>query len=298
MQNHSGRIRLSHSTLDILHTCERKFQMERLLLGESEKKDWPATVFGKSLGAGISTYLLTQDIDAAIYSAYMAYFPSLEDDKRTEEVAINMILNMQPHLDNLLQDYEVAFFNSKPAVELSFNMNIDSVFYYVGYVDIVLKNKWSGKYAIMENKTTALNLFDLSCMYQNSGQALGYSIILDAIAGEENADYEVLYFVGQLGSGNGFSPKIHTLPFAKSLSDRLNWFISLQLDVNRIKEMLEMNIFPMRGSNCLQYMRPCRQFGVCNLHGLDEYAPPLIDEITYDFTYNLDEVIANHLERI
>lgn len=295
---HEGRIRLSHSTLDILHTCERKFQMERLLRGDNEKQDWPATVFGKSLGAGISTYLLNQDIDKAIYSAYLAYSPPLEDDKRTEEVAINMILNMQPHLDNLLLDYEVAIFNSKPAIELSFNMTIDEKFYYVGYVDIVLKNKWTGKYAIMENKTTGLNLFDLSCMYQNSGQALGYSIILDAIAGEENADYEVLYFIGQLGSGNGFSPKIHTLPFPKTLSDRLNWFISLQLDVNRIKEMLEMNIFPQRGSACLQYMRPCRQFGVCNLHGLDEYKESLVDEIQYDFNYELETVIQNHLTRI
>lgn len=127
---------------------------------------------------------------------------------------------------------------------------------------------------------------------------MGYSIILDQITGQENTDYEVIYFVGQLGSGNGFTPKIHTLPFPKTLSDRLNWFISLKLDVASMEEMLSINVFPMRGKSCLQFMRPCSQFGTCNLHGLDEYLPPLEDNIVYDFTYELETVIVDHLNRI
>jgi hypothetical protein len=295
---HRGKIRLSHSALDLFHTCERKFQLERLLVGAPEKRDYPATVLGHSFGTGIASYLIHQDAEKALFDAYMRYYPVEEDDKRTEEVAMNLLLNSFPHLDNLLQDYEVAYFNGKPAAELSFCLNIDSKFYYVGYVDVVLRNKWTGKYAIMENKTTAMNLYDLSCLYQNSGQALGYSIILDAITGKENTEYEVLYFVGQLGSGNGFMPKIHTLPFPKTLSDRLNWFISLKLDVSSIEEMLSINVFPMRGKSCLQYMKLCNQFGTCNLHGLDEYLPPLVDDIQYDFTYDLEEVIVDHLNRI
>lgn len=298
MQAHSGQIRLSHSTMEIFHVCERKFQLERLLVGENEKQDYPATVFGKALGAGISSYLLHQDEDKAILETYLNYYPVLEEKQRSEESAMNMIRCMIPKLDMILQDYEVAFFNNKPAVELSFRVDIDEKFYYVGYVDIVLRNKWTGKFAIMENKTTGLNMYDLSCLYQNSGQALGYSIILDSIAGEENADYEVLYFVGQLDRSAGFTPVIHTLPFPKTLSDRLNWFISLKLDVDRIYEMLDINIFPMRGSSCCQYMRPCKHFGTCQLHGLDEYAVVEEDVIEYDFTFSLDNIIDNHVERV
>jgi hypothetical protein len=303
MQQHSGKLRLSHSALDVYHTCERMFQLDRLLVGAPIKQDYPATVFGTAFGTGVASYLTTQNIDKAIFDLYMAYWTVQEDDKRTEEICINMLLNAIPHLDNLLQDYEVAYFidkngNEIPATELSFCLDINEKFYYVGYIDVVLRNKWTGKYAIMENKSTGLNLHDLSCLYQNSGQALGYSIVIDAVAGEENADYEVLYFVGQLGSGNGFTPKIHTLPFPKTLSDRLNWFISLKLDVDNIENMLDINVFPMRGKSCLQYMRPCKHFGTCSLHGLDEYLPPLEDNIDYMFTYNLDEVISNHLERI
>lgn len=299
MENHNGRIRLSHSALDLLHTCERKFQLERLLKGAPSKEDYPATVLGKAFGAGVATYLITQNQDKAFFSLFLAYNPVLEDEIRNEAVACNLLQNSFSALDNLLQDYEVAYFNGKPAEELSFCLDIDSKFYFVGYIDIVLRNKWTGKYAILEIKTTSIALYDLSPLYANSGQALGYSIAIDKVAGEEQAEYEVLYIVGQLGTKtNPFNSKIHLLPFPKTLSDRFNWFIALQLDVNRINDMLGMNVFPMRGSSCIKYNRPCTQFGTCQLHGLDEYLPPLADKIEYDFNFSLDDVITNHIERI
>ena len=150
----------------------------------------------------------------------------------------------------------------------------------------------------MEVKHTGLNIFDLSPLYQNSGQALGYSIVLDKIVGEAQSNYEVLYLAGQLGAGNGFTPKIHTMIYPKNLQDRLNWFITLGMDVERLHMMLENNVFPLRGSNCLQYMRPCKHLGVCNLHGFDEYKEEIEDTIIYDFNYKLDEVIQDHFVRM
>ncbi len=291
-------IRLSYSTLNVFHMCERKFQLERLLVGENEKEDYPATVLGHSFGKGVATYLLTQDKEQAIYAAWMAYWPIKEEKKRTEEVAINLLTVAFDKLDNILEDWEVAVFKGKPAVELSFRLDINDMFYYVGYIDLVMKNKWTGNFAVIEVKTTALNLFDLSPMYTNSGQALGYSIVLDRIAGEDKSDYGVYYLVGQLGAGNGYQPVIHPMLFNKTLSDRYNWFIALLMDVQRIEEMLKINIFPMRGHNCLQYMRPCKHFGTCQLHALDRYKEAEEDLIEYDFVYNLDAVIANHMERM
>lgn len=292
-------IRLSHSALDSLHVCERKFQLERLLTSNFEKQDYPATVLGKAYGAAVQHYMVHQDVDAAIWECYKNYYPILTDEgKRTEEIAIALFLSSVSHLDNLLMDWEVSTFNNKPAIELSFRLNIDERFYFVGYIDLVIRNKYTGMNAIMEVKTTALNLFDLSALWQNSGQALGYSIVLDKIVGESLTNYEVLYFAAQLGAGNGFTPKIHTLPYAKSLQDRLNWFITLGMDVERLHSMLDNNVFPLRGSNCLQYMRPCKHLGTCNLHGFDEYKPEEEDKIVYDFNYNLDEVITDHMGRI
>ena len=292
-------IRLSHSALDVLHVCERKFQLERLLVSEvTEKEEWPSTVFGRAYGEGVASYMVDQDIDKAIFRLYMAYWPVLEEERKTQEICISLLLSSIPHLDNLLMDWEVAIFNSKPAVELSFRLDIDERFYFVGYIDLVIRNRWTGVHGIMEVKHTGLNIFDLSPLYQNSGQALGYSIVLDKIVGEAQSNYEVLYFAGQLGAGNGFTPKIHTMIYPKTLQDRFNWFITLGMDVERLHMMLQSNVFPLRGSNCLQYMRPCKHLGTCNLHGLDSYKEEVEDTIIYDFNYKLDEVIQDHFIRI
>jgi len=291
-------IRLSHSALDTFNVCERKFQLDRLLVSDSTKQDYPATVLGKAFGAGVASYFVHQDKERAIYDTYMAYYPVEEDNKRTEEVAVNMLLASIPYIDTLLLDWHVLSVGTKPAAELSFRLAIDDRFYFVGYIDIVVQNNWNGRSAVVEVKTTGLNLFDLSPLYQNSGQALGYSIVLDKIVGESQSEYDVLYIVGQLGAGNGFTPKIHTLTYPKTLQDRLNWFISLGMDVERLKMMLEHNVFPLRGSKCLQYMKPCKHLGTCNLHSLDQYKAEEEDKIEYQFTYNLDEVIVDHIDRI
>lgn len=291
------KIRLSHSALSKLTQCERMFQLDRLLVGAPEREEYPATILGKSYGAGVQDYMVHQDIDKAVFECYKNYYPVKEDDKRTEEVAITLLLSSQSAMDNILMDWEVAYFQDKPAIELSFRLNIDETFYYVGYVDLILKNKYTGQYAITEVKTTTIGLLDIAPLYQNSGQALGYSIILDKIVGENQASYDVLYLAAQM-KRNPFESTIHTLPYTKTIQDRLNWFISLQLDVNRLHEMLDNNVFPMRGQNCLQYMRPCKHFGTCSLHGLDTYKPYEEDAVDYQFTYKLDEVIQDHLNRL
>jgi hypothetical protein len=292
------KYRLSHSALDSLHVCERKFQLDRLLLSDSTKQDFPATVLGKAYGVGFASYMIHQEPDLAIYEAWKAYWPILEDEKRTEEVCTNLLIASFPVLDNLLLDWEVAVFQGKPAAELSFRINIDEKFYYVGYADVVLRNRWNGRYAVWDAKTTALQLLNVDPLYKNSGQVLGYSIVLDSIVGKDQAEYDVGYLCAQLGAGNGFQPKISPLVYAKTLTDRLNWFISLGMDVERLHRMLELNIFPLRGSACLQYMRPCKHFGTCSLHSLDQYRKEEEDTIEYQFVFTLEELIADHTARI
>jgi len=298
-------IRLSHSALDTILTCERMFQLDRLLEGAPDKQDYPATVFGKAFGEGVTTYLLTQEPEQAIFAAYLAYWPILEDDKRTEEILINLLLVTFPSLDNLLMDWEIAYFQGKPAVELSFRLNNlgsqsspDNI-YFVGYVDAVLKNRWNRRYAVLENKSTGLNLLDLDPLFKNSGQALGYSIVLDMIAGQENSEYDVLYLIGQLKStsSGGFAPIVHVKTYPKTLQDRMNWFIALGMDVARLEQMLSLEVFPRRGGSCLQYMRPCKHFGTCGMQVLDRYKEIPEDTIKYQFVYDLQELINSHIER-
>lgn len=289
-------IRLSHSTLQILHTCERKFQLDKLLVNEMAKEESEHMSFGKGFGAGVATYLVTQDASRALYEGWLAYWPEIETDKKSIARCIAAIEAAIPALDKILMDYEVVSFQGKPAVELSFRLNTKSNYYYVGYIDAVLKNRYSGTHVVFECKTTGLQLYDLSPLYQNSGQALGYSIVLDKIVGEPLANYGVLYFVAQLGKD--FMPKVQSFEWTKTLTDRLNWFVSLGLDIEHLERMAAMNIYPKRGESCLQFNRPCRNFGICSLHTLDIPKEIEPDKIEYQFVYNLEELITDHVKRI
>ena len=290
--------RLSDSALKTLHVCERKFQLERILVGEKEKEHWPSTVLGTAWGIGVADYFAYQNQDKALFALWLAYYPRLEDDVRTQEVAANMLIASFPIIDNILQDWEVVSFQGKKALELSFRLNLDSSYYFVGYVDLVLQNKWNKKIAVTDVKTTAMNLLDLSPMYMNSPQGIGYSIVLDQIVGESLSEYDVFYFVGQMNSKNPYNPTIKHYQFSKTLQDRLNWFIALGMDVNHLEEMASLSIYPQRGSNCMQYNKACKHFGVCGLQTLDRIADVEEDKNEYQFVFNLEDIIDDHVKRI
>lgn len=290
-------IRLSYSSLELLHSCERKFQLIKLLQNDEPKEDSEHFSFGHAFGTGVATYLATQDATLALYAAWKAYWPIVETDKKDQVQALALLQASFAHLDTLLLEYEVVSFQGKPATELSFRLNIDDNFYFVGYVDVVLRHRFTDQFVVLEIKHTSLSLLDLSPMYENSGQALGYSIVLDRIVGEPQSSYGIIYFVGQMGR-TAFDYKFHTLIFNKTVLDRLNWFMTLGLDIRHLEEMSGMGIYPKRGSSCLSFMKPCRYFGTCGLHSFDRPKEEEEDLIDYQFVYQLNELIQDHLVRV
>lgn len=293
-------LRLSHSSRELLHVCERKFQIEKLLAGPVAKEESAHFSYGHAMGAGVATYLATGSKEAALYQCWINYWPVVENDQKTEAFALHHMIGAFTTLDNLLQDYEVAEFRGAPAVELSFKLNINPTKYYVGHIDVVLRHKATGKYFVLEVKTTALQLLDIAPLYKHSGQAVGYSIALDQIVGEELSTYGVLYFVIQLPhyKSTDFRCKYHILDFPKTLVDRLNWFVGLGLDVQHLEAMQQLNIFPQRGGSCVQYNKPCYHYGTCGLQNFDEPKQFEPDDKEYTFEYDLDTLIESHIDRI
>lgn len=288
--------RLSFSTLDLLHVCERKYQLEKLLVGAGREESEHLS-FGTAYGAGIGKYLETQDMDEAIWALFLAYTPLLETDKKSLLRCIQALLASQSKLDTLLNEWELVYFDGKPAVELSFRIDIDEEFYYVGYIDAVLRNRYTGIHCVFECKTTGLLLQDLSPAYKHSGQALGYSVVLDKICGEDVSSYSVFYWVCQLGKE--FSDiKIQTFVFKKTLLDRLNWFIVLGLDVRHMQTMAGLQVYPRRYTGCLRFNKPCRHFGTCHMHSLDTPKKEEPDLLEYQFVYTLEDLVEEHMRRI
>lgn len=289
-------IRLRHSNLKTLHTCERKWQLEVMLNSGIPREESEHLSFGTAYGVGIATYLVTQDQDAAIWQTWYAYWPEIETEKKSIPICLNALMHSFAALDTLLMEYEVAVFDGKPAIEFGFKLNISERYYFTGHIDVILRHRITGVYYILDAKTTGLQLYDLSPLYKNSGQCLGYSIALDRIVGSKQAAYGVIYLAAQIGQN--FKVKTHTMVFEKTLMDRLNWFLTLGMDVKRLEMMEDLNVYPQREEGCLHFNRPCKYFGICGLHSLDILRVQEEDKIEYDFVYDLDDLVKDHMARI
>lgn len=300
----SKATRLSHSTLEILHRCERLYQLKRLLrnadpMAEADEGS-EHLFFGKAFGAGVQSYLLYQDPQRALYDAWLEYFPQIESDKKNQPRLQALLAKAFIQLDSLLMEYEVE---TSQDIERGFLISIEGPYYYAGYIDAVLRNRFTGRYYVLECKSTGLMLENLAPLYCNSGQALGYSIALDRIAGQPLDDFGVIYLVGQLMK-SPVEDRIKILPFEKTYRDRLNWFLSLGLDTERLQRMAELNVYPQRGDSCLKFNKPCPEFGTCGLTTLDyPYVESEKEKLEREAkeaklpVYSLDELIAMHLNR-
>lgn len=293
--------RLSDSTLSTFYSCEKKFQLTRLCVVDAEQREQSAAAIrGGAFGVGVQTYLLTGDINLAIFRTWLAYWPMVEDRPYVScSRTINNLIVVKPHLDKLLERYEVAYFNDKPAIELSFRLNkAGSKWHFVGYIDVVMWDRYEKMYVVFELKTTGYKLHDLEPVYKNQAQALAYSIIIDKVAGSEQSRYGVVYLVVR-DKGKDPVPDVYTFNFAKTLTDRLKWFVAYGLDVQRLEQLEELDLWPMRGKSCVSFNRPCHLYGNCQMESLTHQKRPIPEiEETYDFVFDLDEIVDEHLARV
>ena len=291
-------LRMSYSSRELFHSCERKFQLVKLVNDPPEREEREYFSHGHAFGAAVASYLLHGDRDLALFECWLRYWPIIDTDEYNAYIAGALVQGAFFSLDQIRRDYEVAIFNDKPAIELSARINVNPEIYDVAFIDVVLKHRETGIYGVFECKSTSSRLNDITPMYTNSGQTIGYSIIVDAIAGAAQSSFETIYFVGQMKGKSLEDVVFHTLPMRRTVMDRLNWFITLGLDIQRLQAMQRMNYFPMRGGSCLKFNKPCAFFGTCNLRKTDTPREEMKDEIDYQFVFELDDIVSDHIKRV
>lgn len=163
--------------------------------------------------------------------------------------------------EHMAGEWELAYFNNKPATEVTFLLDLENGYYHAGHIDVVLRNRVSGKYLVLEIKTTAIKNVD-EAQYGNSEQPLGYSLVLDAIA--ENLDatnsFEVLYLVY-----SSTERKLIPFTFKKQRTERAEWLQDLLLDHSLISTYRKLSLFPKRGNSCWSFGGRCPHYGTCDL---------------------------------
>jgi hypothetical protein len=282
----------SYSSLLTLHSCPRRFELDKRTADTNgaiinENVDF---AYGHALAAGVQSYLLHKDVELAKWSLFLAWDCDMLADKPK---AKKDIWNCCYALDIFIarkeefigDDWEVAYFHGKPAVELSFKIVIGNGHQFFGHIDLVLVNKRTGKFMVLELKTTSFTTVEES-LYKNSAQALGYSIVLDKIAAElaGAAHYEVLY-LPYLTSAQVYQPMV----FTKTHVQRAAWIKHLLLDCEIINLYQKHDFFPMNGESCYAFFRTCEYFDLCQLS--NRAFPPLKQRTAEDDDANEEQIL-------
>lgn len=259
---------LSYSSRLTLHACPRKYQLYRLNAKEQDNEDTHTSVtfaFGTVVGIGIQAILQDLPIETAVWQMYLAWEPHLQDEnpkqKKSFWIAVAAVEKFYAmRQSGFLDGYTLLSYNGAPAVELPFIITFPDGFTYKGYVDAVMQNTETGEVIVVEVKTTSSTTLH-PAQYKNSAQAVGYSIVLDALPGLSHlSSYSVYYVVYKTKD-----TEYEVLPFEKSYLSRALWIKSILLDVEMIKMYEEAGVYPMHGEACLEYYRECEYFNLCTL---------------------------------
>lgn len=300
--------RLSYSAGNTLHGCPRKFQLERLRTKIVAPVDWKRTLtfqFGHTVGDGIADIMQNLPRNEVIIRAFQGWKLDLfEENEKQKKSFIRALyalykfyaLREQGHWE----DYELVFFNGKPAIELSFKIVFPDGYTQRGYVDLVLRNKETGEYVIIEIKTSSGTYIN-PASYKNSAQAIGYSVVLDTIApGISSYSVDYMVWMSRLDRWEQFS-------FPKSYSQRAFWIRDRIYDNETIQRLIDTEgsygNWPMQGEHCNAFNSICEYMDSCQLstlpqviplkqihlnpEELDRYGKP------YDFTFDLMDILEN-----
>jgi|SRR6188768_1139078 len=282
-------LNLSYSSRNTLKKCARRFQLYRLNSKEEKQDDGGIQsltfAYGHAVGLGVQGVFEGKSFGQIAWEMFLQWDVELlaVDTKRNKSFfgALHAVRQMVSARENgFLDDYELVFYEGKPACELSFLIRLPDGFVYRGYVDLVLQHKQTGKVVVIECKTITATTVN-PAQYKNSAQAIGYSIVLDALF-PNLSSYEVYYLVYPTKKEEWV-----TIPFEKSYFQRALWIRELLLDCEMIKLYEEAQVYPMNGEACFDFFRECEYLQHCTMTTKN-----IVEDYTEAMGAKIDEDLA------
>lgn len=301
--NTDYRIRqLSYSSLLTLHSCPRKFQLYKLRTTyklEEQLKQTITFAFGHVVGEAIQNALSGDSEEQVIWKMFLGWHaPLFAEDEKGKKSFWDAVLAAQRFIalraQGFLSEYDLVYYEGKPACELSFVINFPDGFRYRGFVDAVLQHRHTGQILVLECKTTGSATVN-PAQFKNSAQAIGYSIVLDSLF-PDLSSYKVLYLVYQTKG-----QEYNQIPFEKTYLQRALWIRELLLDIEAIKRYEELGVYPMHGESCYSFMRECEYINSCTMS--TEYLTKKatekdMDRTEYQITLGLADLLDAQLSKI
>ena len=264
---------------------------------EAQVKREVTFAYGKAVGLGVQSYLEGKDEAAVMLDMFCEWSTYLldEDEKAAKSFAHAMLaVEAFTHISSIdfdIADYELVMLPSgRPACEMSFVIELPGGARYRGFIDAVLRNRYTGEIVVLECKTTGSKYVNAS-KYQNSEQALCYAIVLDKVFGKLSS-YSVVYtsYLTTVGKWEVFK-------FPKTPLQRASWFLNTLHDLEELEKCIANDYFPMRGESCNSFMRDCDYLGQCHTDQAMFYGPDVDPDEgkSWDFHITLEELMeAQH----
>ena len=299
---------LSHSSRTLLHTCPRKYQLYRLSSQEQSTEELKEIeqgvtfAYGTAVGVGVQSTLEDKTEDQIYLDTFLSWDVDLLDETPRQKksfwlamFAIQKFIDLRSN--GFLEEYELVYYQGKPAVELSFRVLLPGGYSYRGFVDAVLQHKVTKEVMVLECKTSSGTAN--SATYKNSGQAVGYSVVLDKLF-PALSSYTVLYLVYETRA-----MAYKELPFEKTLLQRALWLQELLIDTQVISLYDSYDTYPMQGHSCFNFFRDCEYLGLCTLSTTNLTKPLTADIVAkimaegerYDFTVDFYELVSSQIEK-
>ena len=267
-------LEVSYSSLNLLDSCMRKFEFNKLYPRRPRDPDQFAADVGTCLHRGYQDFLANQDEDRAIWEMMQSY-PYLSefsqrDDYRSLEACISTLIEMCHEAD--MTEWEVMTIRKPdgeivPAVEVPFELRLNGItlsdgrgIAFTGFMDAAMRHKGHGKVRTLDVKTHRRQMEDATAKYRFDSQQVPYGICLEHIQGNTVEEFEVLYLDCFVDLVN---PRINLYPFLKDSTDLQEWLINTVLSAQRIQRAMEMDYFPRTNGGCMNWNRPCYFLDVC-----------------------------------
>lgn len=295
---------ISYSSRSSLTKCPRRYQLTKLGVASNQYEDTNSEItndFGHAVGLGIQLVWQGAEIDEIIWKLFLNWnTPILTDSTKHTKSLWYAIHAVKKFIDlreaGFLADWELFYWQDKPAVELSYLIDLGDDYNDRGFIDIVVKNKRDGKVMVIECKTSSSKSIT-QADFGNSTQSLGYAVLLDYIM-PGLTSFEVLYLIYKTEAQEWIN-----IPMFKSALLKAEWIQTVVLTRKILELYEEFNYFPREGSACKSMFGECKYYGICNLSDAVLIKPisksqeaALAKELNnYQIKLKLADIISNQL---
>ncbi len=292
---------ISNSSVLSVHSCPRRYQLRKL---------WPEylgdvsvdTVYGSMFHTGIQQFLSTGNLQEAMLIAATDWRLELYEFKKEKSFwhcwnAIEQFAFLYP--ESPLADYEILIYNGKPAMELGFCISLPDGFYYRGYIDLVMRHRYTGSILVVDLKTSGMNHSN-PAKYQNSSQNIAYSVVLDTVAPGLQT-FNVMYYEYLT-----YLNKFVAHDFVIDNLERATWIRDLLMEC-QIMQFYDNNAeWPKHGESCISYGRSCEFLDNCTMptaallgtYKEEADALSIDSKAPYDIYITLEEIINSQINLI